>query len=96
MALPQGADPGRIQQAVLDLIDPASPDIEAALAAYIQSEGFSSAYDACPAHPYTTLDGGDCGMCRLDQLGEARFPAPASGWVARAAEGRLPVKSYIR
>jgi hypothetical protein len=88
VAIPPTASP--IDQAVLNLIDAASPNIEAALTAYIKA-GLDES--VCPAHPYTTVGAAGCAMCELDEQGHATFPAPAaSGWVARALTGQLPAK----
>lgn len=67
-------------QGKLSLPEPASEHIERLLA------------QVCPIHIGTTLDGGPCPMCELENR-----PAPVtSPWVRRAAEDRLPSKVYAR
>jgi hypothetical protein len=47
--------------------------------------------EVCPVHIGTTLDGGQCPICTLEDRGETVFTSP---WVTRAASRTLPAKQY--
>lgn len=67
-----------MDQLALALHEAASPRMEALIAA------------TCPAHPGTTLDGGDCAICELDTI-NARMSE-----LDREAPDAYQTETYIR